>query len=76
MSMTTTLSLPQKRKEGIASERRRFVVMVMTTTLSRPEEEGGDSLYDEEDCMAMTTPFLLQKEVKVKVTFGRWRIWP
>ena len=76
MNTATTLSLPQKRKEGIASKRRRVVVMVMTTTLSLPEEEGGDSFYTEEDCMAMTTPFLLQKEVKVKVTFGRWRIWP
>ena len=28
--------------------------MVMATTLSISEEEGGDSLYEEEGCMAIT----------------------
>ena len=75
--MATILSLAQKRKEGIASKKRRVVVMVMTTTPPLPEAEGWDSLfYEEEACMVMATLFLLQKEVKVKVTFGRGRRWP
>ena len=36
MIMITTLSLPQKRMAGIASKKRRIVVMIMTTTLSLP----------------------------------------
>ena len=54
MIMTTTLSLPQKRKEGIASKKKGVVMMAMATTLSISEEEGGDSLYEEEGCMAIT----------------------
>ena len=74
MAMATTPSLPQKRKEGIAYKKRRVVAMVMTNTLSLPEEEGGDSLYEEEGCMVMTTPFLFQKEARVTFRRGRW--WP
>ena len=38
--------------------------MVMTTTLAISEEEGGDSLYEEEGCMAMTTLSLPQKRTE------------
>ena len=36
MAMATTHSLPQKRKEGIASKKKRVEVMVMTPATSQP----------------------------------------
>ena len=64
MVMTTTLSLPQKRKEYIASKKRRVVVMVMTTTLSRPQKmkEGIASKKRRVVVMLMTTTLFLTEE--------------